>query len=832
MATLREVWDQVESYLTNGISVIPVRDKDDATHTAKTPYGKEWKKYQETIIDRDDLFKQMDQDFNTTAVGILGGKVSGNLEIIDVDVKYNPGIDATLFKDLQLLYPEIWDIIRVHKTPSGGFHLLYRCTDPVEGNQKLSGRPATDAELLAKPKTKTYNFIETRGEGGYVVAPPALGYSILKDNPIPVLTPEQRLSILQLCKSYTTIVKVEKTYKPTQKDIEYYDTNPFEDYNNRVNPDELMVSLGWGLTGKQNSNFIWYTRPGKDAGISMSFNLSKRFFYCFTASTELEESHGYTPSILLSTLMHGGDRKKTYHYLVNAGYGKIKERAEQSIVKRAAVNNKPLPPNVSPTAKALHVAISQQMQQDHPYGVYWYDDPEKGISIDREALYIVADGLGWKTYQDEPVQIMANLIYTRTQRQFFDDIKGYVKEEDADLYKQICNSYESFIERHGKFTLTRLQELNESEIITDTKTDCFKFYDNGMLHITGSNFYLTDYPADKLIWQKSIRNRKFNNHDEGLFVDFIDKAIGISDYILSVVGYLSHEFKDDTAGYIPVLSEQCQNPKDGGGSGKNVFSSLLSHTTSIVTKPGSQVKYDERILQSWNFQKILCISDVPKNFDFNFFKEMSTGTGIMKKLFVNEYSVAVELMPKFLISTNYSYEVTDGGIKRRVLPVEFSDFFTKQGGVDTYYKGVHFPNDWTEKDWGGYDTFIAMSVQEWLRLHRKIKAPELSLGGWMKQFSQTYGINTTEFIESNFEYWVQKEWISNEDFKSELTNFYTENNVPRNYQPSSKKLYEAIDEYCKHNGVKFTNGEVRRVQVLTIKGKLFEKNGKKSTNVT
>lgn len=823
MATLTEVWQQIESYLSSGISVIPVRDRDTATHSAKTPYGKQWKKYQETIIDRDTLFKQMDTEFNTTAVGILGGKVSGNLEIIDVDVKYNHGIDATLFRDLQQFYPELWDILRVHKTPSGGFHLLYRCSQPVEGNQKLAGRYATDIELSEKPKTKTYNFIETRGEGGYVVAPPALGYSILKDNPIPVITPEQRMSIINLCRAYTEIIKVEKTYKATAKDAEYYDTNPFEDFNNRCDPDDLMKELGWGLTGKKNSNFIWYTRPGKDHGISMSFNLNKRFFYCFTASTELKESHGYSPSILLSTLLHQGDRKKTYQYLIERGYGVIKPHREEKIAKRAAVNKTPLPPNISPSAAALHVAISQQMQQDHPYGVYWADYPDKGIIIDREQLYAVADGLGWKIHNDEPVQILANLIYQRTPREFFDDIKSYIREEDADLYKKICNAYESFIERHGKFTITRLQELNKNDIISDTKIDCFKFYENGMLHITGSGFYLTDYPKDKLIWEKSIRLRKFINHDEGIFVDFIERAIGLNEYILSVVGYLAHEFKDDTAGYIPVLSEQCQNPKDGGGSGKNIFANLLAHTTTIISKPGSQVKYDERFMQSWNFQKVFCVSDVPKNFDFGFLKELATGTGIMKKLFVNEYVVGAEDMPKFLISTNFSYEVKDGGIKRRVLPLEFTDFFTKQGGVDTYYKGAHFPNDWNDKDWGGYDTFIAMAVQCWLAAGRKITPPPLTSGGWMKQFEQTYGITTTEFIESNFEYWIQKEWISNEDFKKELETFYNENNVPRHYQPSSKKLYDAMDEYCKNHGVKFVNGEVRRVSVSTVKGKLFTK---------
>lgn len=762
----------------------------------------------------------MDEKYNTTAIGILGGKVSGNLEIIDIDVKYCPGIDAILFKDIELLYPEIWDLLRIHKTPSGGYHLLYRSSEAVDGNQKLAGRQADELELSVRPKNKTYNFIETRGEGGYVVAPPAMNYGILYDRPIPTLTETQRASLLSLCRSYTKLIKVERPPRSTMATQDYYDTNPFDDYNNRVDPTDLMTELGWSYY-KHNSQFIWYTRPGKEKGISMSFNLTSRFFYCFTASTELEESKGYTPAILLSTIFHNGDRKATYAYLVRNAYGKIKPGREEQIAKRSAINHKPLPPNASPQAMALHVAISQRMQTDHPFGIFWVDDFEKGILIDREALYTVANGLGFRLFGEDICQVLGNLIYKRTTRFFFDELKDYIHEEDAELYKRICNAYEPFIEKHGKFTATRLPLLTQEDLLQDTKTECYKFYTNGMLRITAKGYALEPIPDNALVWATDIRQRNFLEHDEGAYVDFLNRSVGLDSYLLHTIGYLAHEYKDETTGYIVVLSEQCPNPKDGGGSGKNIFSSLLAQTTSIISKPGSQVKYDERFMQSWNFQKVMAVSDVPKNFDFSFLKELSTGTGIMKKLFVNEYVVDSAQMPKFLISTNFSYEVKDGGIKRRMRPIEFTDFFTKRGGVDAFYKGKHFPNDWTDEDWGGFDTTIATGVQMWLAANRKLQTVTLTAGGWKKQFEQTYGANAAEFIEDNFEYWKGAGWISNEKFKTELDLFYSENSVPKNYQPSSKKLYEGVDDYCTHFKVEFTNGIVKREGPLTVKGKQF-----------
>ncbi|MGK3946568.1 hypothetical protein ABK046_50445, partial [Streptomyces caeruleatus] len=80
-------------------------------------------------------------------------------------------------------------------------------------------------------------------------------------------------------------------------------------------------------------------------------------------------------------------------------------------------------------------------------------------------------------------------------------------------------------------------------------------------------------------------------------------------------------------------------------------------------------------------------SDVPKHFDFAFLKEMTTGEGIMKKLFKNEYNVPVEEMPKFIVLTNYGVDIKDGGVARRVKPgiIEFTDFFTHCGGIDVHF---------------------------------------------------------------------------------------------------------------------------------------------------
>lgn len=822
-AELLPVWHEIEKYLEWGISVIPVRDKDDAYGVAKSPFGKSWREYQDKIILKDVLFQLMDERYNTTAIGIIGGRVSGNFEIIDIDVKYKPGIDATLFTDLKTLYPDLLKKLRIHQSPSGGYHILYRCESEVEGNQKLAGREKTADELIKEPKPRIVNFLESRGEGGYVVAPPALGYKVVKDHPIPVLTVAERNSIISLCRSYNEIIKpATSLYKSNVRDVQYYDCSPFDDFDQRCDPSKLMSELGW-TEFKANNHFVWYTRPGKSKGVSMSFNLQTRFFFCFTASTELEENKGYSPCNLLATVKFNNDKKRLYADLVFRGYGKIKPKVEAKIAKTAALNGEPLPANISNTASSMHAEISAVMNEQYPYGVFWVDDPEKGILIDREKLYRVSDGLGFRLWNTKLVRTDEKFIDECEDRYYYDTLKAYVQEEDADLYRDICNSFEVFIEKHGRFTITRLTILPDSFILKDTKDSAYKCYLNGVLRITATSIDLLEI-VPLLIWRKNVQNRRFNFGDSGRYIEFLKLATDFEanrEYILSCIGFLAHEYKDETAGYIIVITEQCENPKDGGGAGKNVFSNLFKFITSFTGKPGEQIKYDEKFLQSWNYQKIFCISDAPKNFNFSFLKELSTGTGLMKKLFKDESEIPSDLMPKFLVQTNFSIEIKDGGLKRRVKIVEFTDFFTNAGGIDVHF-GKHFPNEWNDQDWNGFDTVMANSIQTWMRGNRKIKESLLSASGWAKQFEQTFGESVYRFILENFEKWVGLIWVSNTLFDASLTNFYKENKTPEKYQVSSMKLNNAIREFCKYKSIEYSTNLPHRSQVgITEKHRKF-----------
>lgn len=810
---LLPVWSQIEWYLDNGFSIVPCYDQNaEDKSKIKKPCIK-WKEYQSKIIDRSLLFELMDVKYNTTAISIIAGKISGNFECIDVDLKNWAGIDAIFFTQIQSLYPDLWNRLRIHKTPSGGYHILYRISDhEVEGNKKLCHKQGV--KLAA---------IETRGEGGYLLAPPSMGYVIYKDNPIPSITWAERCSLFAIAESFDEAnLMAQKQVSASKYDESYYDENPFEHFN-RSNA--AMDVLGWRVI-KENTKFIWYEKPREKSTsqVGASFNKEKRVYYIFTTSTEFEGSRGYLPATVLSILKFGGDHKKTYKYLVEQGYGKIKPDTEKKIAKKAAINNKPLPSNFSEEGRNFHVDISGQLLAAHPFGIFWYEE-ESEYKIDREKLYSVCDGLGFRLYNTNLVMVEdERYIIEVDDRLFFDTVKNYIKEDDADARNLILNTYESFIERHGRFTISRLPIILDSFILQDGRDVCYKFYQNCFIEITAYKIQQRNYDSlTHYVWKKSIQPRNWSGNAGGRYPEFLKLAIGeLTDYVKKCIGYLAHQFKDETTGYIVTLTEQCENPEDGGGSGKNVFCNLFKYTTTFTSKPGSQVKFDEKFMQSWNGEKIFCISDAPKNFDFGFLKELSTGDGLVKKLFKDEYSVSSEMMPRFLIQTNYSYEIKDGGIRRRVMPIEFTDFFTRTGGIDVHF-GVHFPKGWDYNDWSGYDCFIAECVQCWLSGNLKLHAPGLTEGGWYKQFEMSYGPIIHGFIKENIDQWTKEIWVSLDKFNEQLLRYYNENSIAPHFRPSVIRINRGIKNYCGHINIEFNASVARRENAIVQKFKFFAK---------
>jgi len=218
----------------SGLSVIPIRSDG-----KKSPAVLSWKPYQSQIATPEEL-KGWFQ--NGHGIGIIGGEVSGSLEILDFD-------DPDAFREWRGLVERLGgdDLLKrlvFVETPSGGFHLYYRCQDGVEGNQKLAQSKDSDGKRKV--------LIETRGEGGYVIAPGSPEgchqlrklYKLLQGNlaEIPTITGEERDLLLNAARALDESVEPKRVISG---DSDVSGDRPGDDFNAGASWEEILEPRGW-----------------------------------------------------------------------------------------------------------------------------------------------------------------------------------------------------------------------------------------------------------------------------------------------------------------------------------------------------------------------------------------------------------------------------------------------------------------------------------------------------------------------------------------------------------------------------------------------------------
>lgn len=294
-----------------GLCVLP--PKEDGTKAPDTP---SWKARQTIPTTRQEIDAWYAAG-RRSGIGYVTGAVSGNLELLDFD-------DLDTYKAFRALaeaagLAPILDRVREGylETSPGGVHLLYRC-ETIAGNTKLARRVDNAGEIAV--------LIETRGEGGYVVAAPSNGrvhpaggaYRVLRGGvaTIATITPDERAELHALARSLDQMPK-DKAPGAADRDSGL----PGDDYNQRGDVLALLKEHGWAVVFERDG-VLHLRRPGKDRGTSATFGIGgTRYFYPFTSSTIFEPGRAYSPFAVYAILEHAGDFIAAAHALAEGGYG-------------------------------------------------------------------------------------------------------------------------------------------------------------------------------------------------------------------------------------------------------------------------------------------------------------------------------------------------------------------------------------------------------------------------------------------------------------------------------------------------------------------------------
>lgn len=267
--------------VASGLSVIPIRS--DKSKAPSVP----WKTYQNRRATPSELHYWYGGGL-LLGIAVVGGKVSGGLEIIDFDL-------PELFEPWQALVEEanadLLDNLPVTLTPSGGYHLFYRCRE-IKGNQKLAQRKGENGRHEV--------MIETRAEGGFVLIPGcppechAEGEYILISgslNQIPIISKRDRSTLLDTARSFDA---------PTSNGA-LHTANP-----STMTWSQILEPHGWHKGPPRNDEALNWTRPGKNRGASGTTNFGgKDLFHNFsTNGFPFEPSRYYTKHEAYTLLNH------------------------------------------------------------------------------------------------------------------------------------------------------------------------------------------------------------------------------------------------------------------------------------------------------------------------------------------------------------------------------------------------------------------------------------------------------------------------------------------------------------------------------------------------
>jgi hypothetical protein len=761
-----------------------------------------WKDFQTRLATIDELKAKEDK---AQGIAIICGAISGNLEVIDIDVKYD--LTGNLFKDLMDELGDLADLLVIAKTKSGGYHLYFRC-DTIEGNQKLARRAVTAEETAVNPHVKVMVLIETRGEGGYIMSPPTDGYQWIHNDwqDIQTITKEQRDAIFEICRSFNEYL--DEPIQVKKSDAEgSFGVSPIDDYNNRGDVVAILNKHGW-ISVRSTSDKTYLRRPGKDDGISGDFLHSKRWFSVFTTSSQFEPQRAYYPAAVYAILECNGDFNAAVKQLGSQGYGEdlsthTRKKNLDNFIKKLRENHHDdediqtiliKERNLKP--KQAKKAVEDSYKTTEATGAFWSRNDKDKLEINKTKLidFLVENGFYLMAYDVNGNDMrLVNVKDFMIEESSIEKVKkcifNYVKPIDEEVAAWI-------IDRHNLINESFLEFLPkiEPELLEDNKTTAYYPFANKVVKITADGIELVDYgQLKKHIWRSAKIDQEIEiepilfgeefriDPDMDVYAQFIrlicnennERWLAVNTHI----GYLLHKYKDPTMAVAIILAEETDNDAKGGGTGKGIFVKAISELVKGETIDGKNFKLDK----SFAFQRvgldtrILAIQDIRKQVDFEGFYSIITEGLTVEKKGQPEIFIPYERSPKIMFTTNYMIPNVGNHAKRRQRVIPFSDFFSPERTPMDVFKHQFFTG-WDKGQWKLFYNYLFACCQYYLRKglievpvtdNMHLKSLKNSFGDefkrWWVDFIQT-GLNQSHEFKVLYQSFLASAEVPEHDF--------------------------------------------------------------------
>lgn len=666
---MNELQQYADVYLSVGLCAVPC-------NTSKFPDLLEWT----TFKTRRPAVGELNYA-NSPNLGIVCGKVSGNLEVIDVDVKHD--ITGTLRQDLLSLLPDF--LSYVVETPSGGLHIYYRLDseETVPGNHPIARRPTTeeekDRDLKANKKISMFKtIIETRGEGGFVVAPPSNGYKILSDE-FPYITPEQRDYVMSICEGFNTYVEQPLQPRNAVEPRQYTGTgeSPWHAYNRDGMHHLVEEFKKKGFTVPfTNKTKVFLRHPNATA--KTSGNINEHDVYFFSPNVPgFNQNEGYCFARAYAAL-HDIDMtderqwKRMYDDLAAVGFGQKyispgpKGVSVNEVLKKppttGATDEEPEPDWIK-----SHVFITPSMVSTSKFAHVLMDD-------NKVCYYFESNGTGKAS---EPL------------RQKIASIKGN--------------------DSWPKFNNEGLTLFDEKWIQRDTIDECYLYYQNGTVRVTANEVEFINGSDRPMIWASLVLPRDYSPSNEEHEIASIARQATVDYKKLQIgLGYLLHRHWRRNAAKIVWAVDHKPISKNDGRRGKDLLTTLVSlcrKWTPVKWKQGhnfwtSSIQPDSSIVHFEDVDNRLSIDEEMKRTITGDMNIEHKGSNIVTRKFNDK--------PKFSASSQaMPFDYLDNSIRGRIWLIEFTDYLQKNPPKKVL---VH-----DDDDFGAFDAWMISCIQTYFR---------------------------------------------------------------------------------------------------------------------
>lgn len=362
--------------LNAGFSIIPCK-------ADKAPSCATWQPFQTTPPTQSQFSRLFSN--KTKNIGLVYGV--NDVYCIDIDQKY--ALDGCLLsrfgggvndKDSALI-----DKLVIQETPSGGYHIIFKCVDlPKDLAQlsKLAQRPATPEEGATGVK----DYFDFFRHGKYALIAPSTGYKLLQGDlfNMEAITPEEARLLIETAQSFDEVDRSPETdpNRPTFTGKQYGSKNsdrskltnttnysPFVQFNGEYDVLALLSRHGWKIGNISKKNTVTVQRSGKAKGsMSGNFDNKSRFLTIYSPSTNFQTGKQYSAFDVFRIFEHNGNKKAAAKEVLKK-YSKEIEKAKETpapaVIKAAAPAAKEPPTPPKKDAIIIDKYISENLAPIH-----------------------------------------------------------------------------------------------------------------------------------------------------------------------------------------------------------------------------------------------------------------------------------------------------------------------------------------------------------------------------------------------------------------------------------------------------------------------------------